>query len=77
MLILVEDFQTVYAIKTLEIDTQIALGALDAFARFGKGSHAARLNMGDCFSYACAKNLKQPLLFKGNDFSKTDLPIWD
>jgi ribonuclease VapC len=48
--------------------------ALDAFGRFGKGSgHPASLNYGDCFSYALAKDTGEPLLFKGNDFSQTDL----
>jgi ribonuclease VapC len=48
--------------------------ARDAYKDFGKGSgHAARLNFGDCFSYALSKTLDEPLLFKGQDFSKTDL----
>ena len=47
--------------------------ALDAHARFGKGVHPARLNMGDCFSYACAKVHGVPLLYKGEDFSLTDI----
>lgn len=51
-----------------------ALGAIEAYRRFGKSSrHPAQLNFGDCFSYALAKELDQPLLFKGNDFSKTDI----
>lgn len=44
-----------------------------AWRRFGKGRHSAGLNLGDCFSYALAKSLGEPLLFKGNDFSKTDI----
>ena len=44
-----------------------------AFLNFGKGRNPARLNFGDCFSYAAAKVLKAPLLFIGNDFSKTDI----
>jgi ribonuclease VapC len=48
--------------------------ALDAFERFGKGRHPARLNMGDCFAYACARTNSVPLLFTGDDFSKTD--VW-
>ncbi len=48
--------------------------AAEGFARFGKGSgHEARLNFGDCFAYALAKTANAPLLFKGNDFSKTDV----
>ena len=49
--------------------------ALDAYAMYGKGQKGkAGLNYGDCFSYALAKATGLPLLFKGNDFSKTDIP---
>lgn len=44
-----------------------------AFLDFGKGRHKAGLNYGDCFSYALAKATGEPLLFKGNDFSQTDI----
>lgn len=47
--------------------------ARDAYIRYGKGNHPARLNFGDCFAYALAKERGLPLLFKGNDFSRTDL----
>lgn len=48
--------------------------ARDAYRDFGRGSgHPARLNFGDCFAYALAKALNEPLLFKGNDFSYTDI----
>jgi ribonuclease VapC len=47
--------------------------ALDAYQRFGKGRHHAGLNFGDCFAYALCKVTEQPLLFKGNDFSQTDI----
>lgn len=47
--------------------------AADAFVRFGKGRHDAKLNFGDCMSYALAKSLDAPLLYKGDDFSKTDI----
>lgn len=49
--------------------------ALAAFARFGKGRHAAALNMGDCFAYACACEADMPLLCKGNDFPRTDVTL--
>jgi ribonuclease VapC len=49
--------------------------ALQAYAQFGKGRHLAGLNMGDCFAYACAKAHRAALLFKGNDFSKTDVRL--
>ncbi|WP_170213613.1 type II toxin-antitoxin system VapC family toxin [Dulcicalothrix desertica] len=47
--------------------------ATEPFLKFGKGRHPAKLNMGDCFSYALAKSTNQPLLFKGNDFIYTDI----
>jgi ribonuclease VapC len=47
--------------------------AFDAFMRFGKGRHPAKLNFGDCMSYTLAKSLGAPLLYKGEDFSKTDI----
>jgi ribonuclease VapC len=47
--------------------------ARQAFLDFGKGRHAAGLNFGDCFSYALAKIVGEPLLFKGEDFKKTDI----
>lgn len=47
--------------------------ALDAFRRFGKGRHPAGLDFGDCFAYALAKATGEPLLFKGEDFARTDI----
>jgi len=48
--------------------------AREAYRDFGKGSgHPAQLNFGDCFAYALAKATAEPLLFKGNDFSRTDI----
>ena len=47
--------------------------AIDAFRNFGRGRHAAGLNFGDCFAYALAKATGGPLLFKGDDFSRTDI----
>jgi ribonuclease VapC len=47
-----------------------------AYRDFGKGSgHPAGLNFGDCFAYALAKSMREPLLFKGDDFSRTDVAI--
>ncbi len=48
--------------------------ARQAFHDFGKGRHPAALNFGDCFAYALAKTTGEPLLFKGEDFKKTDIP---
>lgn len=50
-----------------------ALAARHGFSTYGKGRHPAGLNLGDCFSYALAKVTGEPLLFKGNDFRKTDV----
>jgi ribonuclease VapC len=47
--------------------------ARDAWRRYGKGRHKAGLNLGDCFSYALAKERGQALLFKGDDFAATDI----
>jgi ribonuclease VapC len=54
-------------------DCAQAEGAREAFRRYGKGRHPAKLNMGDCFAYALAKTLDAPLLFKGDDFGHTDI----
>jgi ribonuclease VapC len=47
--------------------------ARDAYRDFGKGRHKAGLNFGDCFSYALARETDEPLLFKGSDFTRTDI----
>lgn len=47
--------------------------AVTAWRRFGKGRHQAALNLGDCFAYALARALDEPLLFKGVDFAQTDV----
>jgi len=49
--------------------------AREAYRDFGKGSHRAGLNFGDCFAYALAKAKGEPLLFKGDDFRKTDVEV--
>ena len=49
--------------------------ARQAFLDFGKGRHKAGLNFGDCFAYALAKASAEPLLFKGNDFARTDVEV--
>jgi ribonuclease VapC len=60
-------------IRRLDIDGEQTLLAAKAFQAFGKGRHPAKLNLGDCFSYALAKSLNASLLFKGDDFSQTDI----
>jgi ribonuclease VapC len=61
--------------RVVKIDSAIGEGAIEAYGRFGKGRHKARLNMGDCFAYACAKHHRVPLLCKGNDFVHTDIEL--
>lgn len=56
------------------IDENVGTLAIAAHARYGKGSgHPARLNLGDCFAYAMAKQHGVPILYKGDDFAQTDL----
>jgi ribonuclease VapC len=55
------------------VDTEQAQLARRAFRVYGKGRHPAGLNFGDCFSYALAKSLDEPLLYKGEDFLQTDI----
>ncbi|WP_133513257.1 type II toxin-antitoxin system VapC family toxin [Candidatus Thiosymbion oneisti] len=62
-------------IELIPVDSDQAYIARQAFRQFGKGRHPAGLNYGDCFSYAFAKSLGEPLLFKGQDFSQTDLAV--
>ena len=64
-------------IRTIDLDESLADTAVEGFRRFGKGRHPAGLNFGDCFSYALAIREQVPLLFKGDDFSKTDIRVAD
>ena len=73
--ILVEQFLNQAKASIIFIDDSVGVEAITAFSRFGRGRHKAALNMGDCFSYACAKIHRVPLLFKGNDFIHTDIRI--
>jgi ribonuclease VapC len=57
----------------VSVTAQQAEIAIDAFRRFGRGRHRARLNIGDCFSYALAMAADDTLLFKGDDFIHTDI----
>jgi ribonuclease VapC len=54
-------------------DVELSAAAATAYLRYGKGFHPARLNLADCFAYALAKELDLPLLYKGDDFAKTDI----
>ena len=74
---LIADFVRDLDIEVASFDGAAAAVAQAAYFRFGKGFHPARLNLADCFSYALAKSLEAPLLFKGDDFAQTDVrPAW-
>ena len=60
-------------ITTVPIGAEEARIAVATHDRYGKGRHEARLNMGDCFAYACARTNNARLLYKGDDFARTDL----
>ena len=60
-------------IETVAFSEEQSEVARSAFRRFGKGCHPAALNFGDCFSYALAAMIDEPLLFVGNDFARTDI----
>lgn len=62
------------AIEVIAVTEAHAELARRAYRRYGKGRHAAGLNYGDCFSYALARALDEPLLFVGDDFPHTDIP---
>ena len=66
-------------IELVAVDEEQARLAQQAYSRYGKGHHPAGLNYGDCFSYALAKGLGEALLFKGDDFARTDIstPAFD
>lgn len=60
-------------IVLVDFDKSQSILSYDAYRLWGKGNHPARLNLGDCAAYALAKSLDAPLLFKGNDFARTDI----
>ena len=62
-----------FRLIVINVDHEQALLAREGYRRYGKGSHPAGLNFGDCFSYALAKQLGEALLFKGNDFAQSDV----
>jgi ribonuclease VapC len=68
-----DDLLNAAAVRCVAVDVTQAQVARDAYARYGKGRARAGLNFGDCFSYALAKTTNRPLLFKGSDFSQTDI----
>jgi ribonuclease VapC len=73
----VDELMEAFGIETVAVDRKVAGAAVEAFDQYGKGRHSARLNLSDCFAYGLAKSRNLPLLFKGDDFSKTDIiPAW-
>ncbi len=68
-----EDFLTEGDFEFVDFNHRMTRTAQSAFLRYGKGRHPAELNFGDCMSYAAAKALDVPLLYKGDDFARTDI----
>lgn len=62
-----------FGIQIATVTAEQAHLAREAYQKFGKGNHPAKLNLGDCFAYALSKAREEPLLFKGNDFRLTDV----
>jgi ribonuclease VapC len=69
-----DDFMRVTGFELHEVTAELAEAARLAYRRYGRRNHEASLNLGDCFAYALAKATGEPLLFKGADFAKTDIP---
>ena len=67
------DFLDNERIEIIPFDEDLSNLAFDAYRRYGKGRHPAKLNMGDCAAYARAKSRGWPLLYKGEDFTQTDI----
>jgi ribonuclease VapC len=75
-LALVDQFLSAWQVEVTPFDARHWRVAADAFARYGKGRrHPARLNYGDCMTYATARLAARPLLFTGEDFARTDLAV--
>lgn len=68
-----DDFLGNEVITIIPFDEPLSDLAFEAYGRYGKGRHPARLNMGDCAAYALAKARGWPLLYKGDDFALTDI----
>jgi ribonuclease VapC len=69
----VDDLLRRMEVEIVPFTAEHAALARDAWRRYGKGRHPAGLNLGDCFAYALSKARHEPLLFKGTDFSQTDV----
>jgi len=70
---LVECLVDELSFTVVDVSAASARRVADAYERWGKGTHPASLNMGDCYAYELAKSRECPLLFVGDDFSRTDI----
>lgn len=70
---IVDDFLANEQIEVVPFDEGLSSLAFDTYRRYGKGRHPAKLNMGDCAAYALARSRGWPLLYKGDDFTQTDI----
>jgi len=68
-----DEFIRTAGIEVMPITVEQGAAARNAWRYFGRHKHSARLNFGDCFAYALAKERAEPLLFKGEDFARTDI----
>lgn len=68
-----DEFLRRFPCQVVPVDEEQLIWARFALEKYGRGQHPAKLNFGDCFSYALAKSSGEPILFKGTDFSLTDL----
>ena len=71
----IDDLIASFGIEVASFTASQVTLARSAFRRFGKGRHPAWLNFGDCMVYALARERGLPVLFKGNDFSQTDIEV--
>jgi ribonuclease VapC len=71
--VVVHEFLEAASIKVVIIGETLATSSAKAFEKFGEGRRPENLNLGDCFAYAAARADRAPLLFKGDDFSRTDV----
>lgn len=69
----IQPLLTALELTVVEVDEEFAVRAAEAYQRWGKGFHRARLNYGDSFSYALAELYDCPLLYVGDDFARTDI----
>ena len=69
----VEDYLKLMGITVVAVAAETRTLAIDAYDRYGKSRHPAALNFGDCFAYACARQERLPLFYKGDDFPQTDI----